>query len=121
MTELAGDLTVGAKLEVRIAPPDAGAMTFKPTVLAVTPERELRWLGRFIVLGLVDGEHSLRIEPLEGGRCRFTQTERFSGLLIRPLSSMLGRTELGFEQMNAALKTKAESSRVAPAAVSVTG
>lgn len=29
MTELAGDLTVGAKLEVRIAPPDARAMTFK--------------------------------------------------------------------------------------------
>jgi hypothetical protein len=91
-------------------------MTFKPIVLAVNPERELRWLGRFIVPGLVDGEHSLRIEPLADGRSRFTQTERFSGLLVRPLKSMLGKTELGFEQMNAALKTTAESSRVPPAA-----
>ncbi len=115
MTELSGDLAVGAKLKVRIAPPNARAMTFKPTVLAVTPERELRWLGRFIVPGLVDGEHSLRIEPLDEGRSRFTQTEQFSGLLVRPLKSMLGKTELGFEQMNAALKTKAESSRGAPA------
>lgn len=116
MTELTGDLAVGAKLEVRIAPPDARPMTFKPIVLAVDPERELRWLGRFIVPGLVDGEHSLRIEPLADGRSRFTQTERFSGLLVRPLKSMLGKTELGFEQMNAALKTTAESSRVPPAA-----
>jgi hypothetical protein len=111
MTELSGELVVGAKLEVHIAPPDARAMTFKPTLLAVDPERELRWLGRFILPGLVDGEHSLRIEPLADGRSRFTQTERFSGLLVRLLRSMLGKTELGFEQMNAALKAKAESSR----------
>ena len=114
MTRLTGDLIVGEKLEVRIAPPNARPMTFKPTVLAVDPERELRWLGRFILPGLVDGEHSLHIELLADGRSRFTQTERFSGLLVRPLGSMLGKTELGFEQMNAALKTRAESSR-APA------
>lgn len=110
MTELSGELAVGAKLEVHIAPPGARAMTFKPTLLAVDPERELRWLGRFILPGLVDGEHSLRIEPLADGRSRFTQTERFSGLLVRPLRSMLGKTELGFDQMNAALKEKAERS-----------
>ena len=120
MTELTGDLVVGSKLEVRIAPPDARPMTFKPTVLAVKPERELRWLGRFIVPGLIDGEHSLRIESLEGERSRFIQTERFSGLLVRQLKSMLGKTERGFEQMNAALKTKAESSQ-APSAVTKKG
>jgi len=109
MTKLAGAFTVGATLEVRIEPPTARPMTFKPTLLAVEPERELRWLGRFILPGLVDGEHSLRIEPLAEGRSRFIQTERFSGLLVRPLRSMLGKTELGFEQMNAALKARAES------------
>ena len=109
MTKLAGDFTVGATLEVRIEPPNAKPMTFKPTVLAVEPERELRWLGKFILPGLVDGEHSLRLEPLAEGRSRFIQTEGFSGLLVRPLRSMLGKTELGFEQMNAALKARAES------------
>jgi len=109
MTRLAGDFTVGATLEVRIEPPNARPMTFKPTVLAMEPERELRWLGKFILPGLVDGEHTLRIEPLAEGRSRFIQTERFSGLLVRPLRSMLGKTELGFEQMNVALKARAES------------
>jgi hypothetical protein len=109
MTKLAGDFTVGSTLEVRIEPPNARPMTFKPTVLAAEPERELRWLGRFIVPGLVDGEHTLRIEPLAEGRSRFIQTERFSGLLVRPLKSMLAKTELGFEQMNTALKGRAEA------------
>ena len=109
MTKLAGDFTVGATLEVRIEPPKAKPMTFKPTVLAVEPERELRWLGKFVLPGLVDGDHILRIEPLAEGRSRFIQTEGFSGLLVRPLRSMLGKTELGFEQMNAALKARAES------------
>jgi hypothetical protein len=108
MTSLAGDLAVGSKLEVRIEPPDARAMTFRPTVLAAEPERELRWLGRFLAPGLLDGEHGLLLEPLAGGRSRFVQTERFSGVLVRPFRSMLGRTERGFEQMNAALKARAE-------------
>jgi hypothetical protein len=109
MTKLAGEFTVGSKLEVRIEPPAARSMTFKPTVLAAEPERELRWLGRFILPGLLDGEHSLRVEPLPEGRSRFVQSERFSGVLVRPLKSMLGKTELGFEQMNEALKARAEA------------
>ena len=115
MTKLTGDFTVGATLEVRIEPPNARPMTFKPTVLEADPDRELRWLGRFILPGVLDGEHSLRIEPLAGGRSRFVQGERFSGLLLRPFKSMLGKTELGFEQMNAALKARAEKSLAAGA------
>jgi hypothetical protein len=109
MTKLAGTFAVGARLEVRIEPPKARAMTFKPTVLTAEADRELRWLGRFLVPGLIDGEHSLRIEPLPDGRCRFIQSERFSGILVRPLRSMLGKTESGFEQMNTSLKERAEA------------
>lgn len=106
---LSGDLRVGARLEAEIAPPDGRSMTFKPTVLAAEPARELRWLGRFLVPGLFDGEHAFRIEPLAGGRTRFTQTERFSGILVRPLRKSLARTQAGFEQMNKALKRRVEA------------
>jgi hypothetical protein len=61
---ISGELHEGAKLEVRIEPPGARAMTFKSTVRAVEANRELRWLGRLLVPGIFDGEHSLRIEPL---------------------------------------------------------
>ena len=106
---LDGDLEESSRLEVEITPPGGRGMTFRPTVLAARPGRELRWLGRFLVRGLFDGEHSFEIEPLDGGRSRFIQSERFSGLLVRPLGGTLERTRRGFEAMNRALKARAEA------------
>jgi hypothetical protein len=107
--QLDGELRTGATLDVRIAPPGARGMRFKPTVLAAVTERELRWLGRVLAPGIFDGEHSFTIEPLAGGRTRFVQTERFSGILVPALARTLEKTQLGFERMNAALKSKAEA------------
>ena len=106
---LDGELHEGAKLEVRIAPPGGRAMTFRPVVLTAERGRELRWLGRFLVPGLLDGQHSFRLERLANGRTRFVQEERFSGVLVRPLSRTLANTKLGFAQMNEALKRRAEA------------
>lgn len=105
-----GEPRVGSRLKVRIEPPGARGMTFRPTVRVAEPARELRWLGRLFVPGLVDGEHRLALEPLEGGRSRFVQSERFSGLLVGLITGTLAATERGFEQMNQALKTRAEES-----------
>jgi hypothetical protein len=103
-----GETRVGSQLKIRIEPPGARGMTFRPTVRAAEPARELRWLGRLLVPGLVDGEHRLALEPLEGGRSRFIQSERFSGLLVGLLGGTLAATERGFEQMNEALKRRLE-------------
>jgi hypothetical protein len=105
---ISGELREGARLEVRIEPPGARATTFKPTIRAVEANHELRWLGRLLLQGIFDGEHSLRIEPLGGGRSRFVQSERFSGLLVGLVKGVLSKTEAGFEQMNTALKARAE-------------
>ena len=104
-----GKPEVGAKLENRLEPPGGRAMTFKPTVLVAEPGRELRWLGRLLLPGIFDGEHIFRIEPLEGGRARFIQAERFTGLLVPLFSGTLEKTRLGFEAMNEALRQRAES------------
>ena len=68
-------------------------MTFKPTVRSVEANRELRWFGRLLLSGVFDGEHSLRIEPLDGGRSRFVQSERFSGFLVGFVKGTLAKTE----------------------------
>jgi hypothetical protein len=111
ITKLEGDLTVGKTLHVRIHPPNGRAMTFKPKVLTVESEHELRWLGRFLVPGLFDGEHSFRIDALPEGRSRFTQSEQFTGLLVGPFKKMLGKTSLGFDDMNTSLKERVEAVR----------
>ena len=97
-----------SRLRVRLQPPGGRPMTFRPRVLRVEPDRELRWLGHVLVSGLFDGEHILRLEPVEGGT-RFVQREEFRGLLLPLLWRGLDtKTRAGFEAMNMSLKNRAE-------------
>lgn len=112
MPEMSGALEAGTRLRVRIVPPGSGGMTFRPRLLAVTPERELRWRGHLLIPGLFDGEHRFLLESVDGGqRTLFRHGESFSGLLL-PLifgARAQAATRAGFEAMNAALKLRAES------------
>jgi hypothetical protein len=100
----------GERLEVRIEPLGSRGMTFRPEVLNAEANHELRWLGHLFVRGLFDGEHSFTIEPLGESRVRFVQREVFRGLLVPLFSSALDRdTRRGFEEMNRALKERAEA------------
>jgi hypothetical protein len=106
---ISGNLVQGARLAIHIAPPGSSGMHFKPTVLSVRPERELRWLGHLLVPGIFDGEHYFLLEPInEKNRTRLTQGEKFSGLLVGFLSGTLTATSAGFKAMNKALKQQAE-------------
>jgi len=107
MRSIAGHCEAGSRLTVRIEPPGARAMTFKPTILTTESGRELRWRGRLLVPGLFDGDHRLTIEPCESGS-RFVQSERFTGLLVRLFGKTLAATQHGFDEMNVALKRRAE-------------
>ena len=105
-----GQPAPGDRLEVRLAPPGGRAMTFRPKVLTAEPQRELRWLGHLLAPGLFDGEHSFSIQALDENRIRFVQRETFKGLLV-PLfaRSLETNTQRGFEEMNRALKERAEA------------
>ena len=105
-----GDIKVGARLKIFIQPSGSRGMTFKPVVQKVEPNRELRWLGRLFLPWLFDGEHALIIEPSEESYVRFTQREKFTGLLVPFARSLLSGTARGFEEMNHALKQRAEQS-----------
>ena len=104
-----GEAKAGARLEVHIQPSGASGMTFKPTVLKAEPNQELRWLGRFLIPGLFDGEHIFTIESLGTQQVRFTQREIFTGWLVPIMAHGLDTdTRRGFEEMNRALKDLAE-------------
>jgi hypothetical protein len=99
----------GDRLSVSLKPPNGRAMTFKPVVLAAVENRELRWRGRLLVPGLLDGEYYFLIETIAPNRVRFVQGGLFTGLL----PALAGRsletgTRAGFIEMNQALKSRAE-------------
>ncbi|WP_430406731.1 SRPBCC family protein [Fluviicola sp.] len=60
-----GQVKVGEKMVVRLEPPGAKGMTFKPTVLVFEENKEFKWIGHLFITGLFDGEH--RFELIDNG------------------------------------------------------
>jgi hypothetical protein len=108
ITQASGDLKVGLRLTLKIVPPGAGGMTFRPRVTGLEPEHLLEWSGTLGIPGLFDGRHAFILEPTTGGTT-LTQTETFSGLLVPLSTAMLLRTKKGFKNMNDALQNRADS------------
>jgi hypothetical protein len=108
ITSFEGELVVGGRLEVRIAPPGGRPMTFRPTITELEEGTRLEWLGRLLLPGVFDGRHSFHLEAIGTGRTRLTQSEQFSGILVPLTGKTLERTRAGFEAMNEALRLRAE-------------
>ncbi len=84
----------------------------RPTVLVAEPGRELRWLGRLFVPGLFDGEHRFEIREARSGSVRFVQAERFRGVLVPFMRSMIEVDTLSmFERVNQALADRVAAQR----------
>ena len=76
-------------------------MDFKPKITQITPEKEIRWLGHFVIPGLFDGEHIFELKSIGDNKTKFVQRENFKGLLIPLLRKQLENgTKQGFELMN---------------------
>ena len=85
-------------------------MVFKPVVIKVIPEVEFRWLGRFLLPGLFDGEHIFELIPIAEQKTRLVHREKFSGLLVPFFwKSLDSGTRAGFKEMNNTLKNLAEN------------
>jgi hypothetical protein len=106
---ISGEPKQGSRLSLTVRPPGGRAMSFGPTVLAAEEARELRWLGRVGLPRIFDGEHRFVLEPLGAERVRLVHAECFRGVLVPLLwRGLETRTREGFEQMNRALKERAE-------------
>ncbi len=109
ITSAVGRPEVGERLVNRLQPPGGRAMTFKPHVTVVEEEKTFEWLGKLGPSGVFDGRHRFELEATPTGT-RLTQSESLDGILVRLLRRSLDTTtKLGFEAMNLALKTRAES------------
>jgi hypothetical protein len=107
---IVGEPKQGERIQVLIQPSGTKGNTFYPKLVKVEPQRELRWIGRVLIPYLFDGEHIFEIKPIDEKRVLFIQRENFRGILVPFLSKMLDRdTKRGFEEMNQALKERAEN------------
>ncbi|MET9610562.1 SRPBCC domain-containing protein [Streptomyces sp. NPDC006512] len=109
--QAAGEVVPGGRLDLTMYSESGKPTVFRPTVLVVNPAVEFRWVGRFLVRGLFDGEHYFRLAEGPNRTTRLEHGERFSGLLVPFLGKVLAGTSRNFTAMNDALRTRAESAR----------
>ena len=104
-----GQVAIGEKITVRIEPPEAKGMTFKPKILTFGENRELSWLGHLLFPGLFDGNHKFELIDNGNGTTTFIQSEKFKGVLVPFFKKQLkNNTKNGFIEMNKKLKEIAE-------------
>ena len=102
-----GKAVEGSRLDVLLGASGTRPMRFRPKVLKVVPNRELRWLGRLVLPRLFDGEHIFELEAVGPRRTKFVQSERFRGIFVPFLRGSLERdVRRGFEEMNQALRAR---------------
>lgn len=102
-----GKAVEGVKINIHITTPAGTNRNYSPKVTKVVTEQELRWLGK--MPGLLSGEHIFSIEPASDNSVRLVHREVFGGLLTSFFGSSLDNdVKKGFEEMNAALKKRAE-------------
>jgi hypothetical protein len=105
-----GKAKVGEAVDITVTsePKD---MILHCTVIRSEPNEELCWKYYVAAPFLFRGEHSFIIEKVEGGKVRFIDREICNGWLVfTQAKNMDTKTKRGFEQMDKALKERAEKS-----------
>jgi hypothetical protein len=104
ITSFDGALTVGGGITVVLALPNRKPQTLRPKITQLDEGRMLAWRGHVGVRGILDAAHRLEVRRLDHRHCRFVQRERFAGVLVPAVRSVLTvSTPAAFLAMNTAL------------------
>ncbi|MBN1825815.1 MAG: SRPBCC domain-containing protein [Candidatus Eisenbacteria bacterium] len=99
----------GAGLRLYATPAGLRPFTFRPRVVFIRPEREMRWTGPIRPFGLLHGEQTFRLEPIGSEQTRLTQEMRLRGPLFRfGGKDLVSRIGEGMEAMNRAMRVALE-------------
>jgi hypothetical protein len=111
INKIIGLPTEGSKIDIFIETPSGKNRKYSPRITKVEEGRELRWFGKSSLPGFLNAEHIFAIEELQPESVRFIQREVFDGLLTRLFGKSLDTDVMqGFQDMNDALKKRAERS-----------
>jgi hypothetical protein len=105
-----GRLQLGKNIKIRLRfPGNNTEIWIKSKVNVLEAHKELRWMGRFMLPGLFDGEHTFELVSNENGTTTFRQSEQFKGILVPFFQQMLDKSTIdGFRLMNEKLKERVE-------------
>ena len=108
ITQISGEARAAHKLKVHMLLPGGRTVTFHPQVLRFAACEELRWLWQPLPFGLCNRECTFRLERRGENQVHLSLREVDSGILAPLMAKSLEAIGQGFNQMNQALKERAE-------------
>lgn len=109
ITTFEGPFEEGARASIVVSPPDSSDFRFRPVLLKIEANKELRWRGCVIADAFFWGEHYIVLDEVERNKTRVSHGEDFGGFFLKFLLRQMGATQRGFVFMNQALKRRAEA------------
>jgi hypothetical protein len=109
MVQVKGEAKVRTKLGIHLRTRGGKNRIYKPTITKVQPNRELRWFGKSLFPGMLNGERIFTIHSLGINNVRFFHIQIFTGLGVYVAGSRLDRDIRDtLNEMNVALKKQVE-------------
>jgi len=104
-----GTLTPGAPVTLSMSVPLRMVIPLNARMHRFEPEKEFSWTSRFGMPGIFSVEHFFKIRPFGNPGVRFIHGEIFYGVFGFLIGSILNaKFQYLYQNMNAALKTRAE-------------
>jgi hypothetical protein len=109
IVQLKGEAKVRTKLEIHLRTTGGKNRIYKPTITKVEPNRELRWYGKSLFPGMLNGERIFTIHSPGTDNVLFFHSQIFTGLGVYLGGNLLERDiRATLNEMNVALKRQVE-------------
>ena len=109
ITRVDSEFKEGATSKVSIALPFSKSMDFNLKVANIIDGQSFVWIGTTLERYVLDGVHTFQIEPVGANKVKFSQKEKFSGILLYLVIPFIkGTVEKNFRKMNQTLKNRVE-------------
>ena len=109
LQKIKGEPLIGNQLEVHLRTLGGKNRIYRPKVIKITPDHELRWKGTFFLSQIFSGERIFLIQKLSENTVNFVNKEIFSGIGVRfTPKKMEDDIVASFKKMNEALKKTIE-------------
>ena len=104
-----GEAKVKTRLEIHLRTRSGKSRIYRPIITKIEPNHELRWFGKSLFPGILNGERIFTINPLGENRVRFSHRQIFTGIGAYLAGDRLERDiKHTLNQMNLALKKHVE-------------
>ena len=109
LIKIIGELSIGNTLEIHLNTIGGKNRIYHPKITKITPNRELRWSGKFFFSKIFSGERIFLIETLPDNKVNLVNKEIFSGIGVKLAPQKMEDDILAsFKKMNEALKRTVE-------------